>query len=111
MSERIKKLNDLLRDEVGKILLAELEKEEGVLVTVTGADVSHTLEHATIKISAYPSSQAKLVFEKINKKIYNIQQMLNKRLDMRPVPKIRFEIDTTEEKASQIEETFKKINN
>ena len=109
MSERLKKLNDLLRDEVGKILMAELEKEDDVLVTVTGADVSPTLEHATIKISIFPLNKAKKVIEKIEKQIYHIQQLLNKRLTMRPVPKIRFEIDSTEERASQIDELFKNL--
>ncbi|MBI2063377.1 MAG: ribosome-binding factor A [Candidatus Yanofskybacteria bacterium] len=111
MSERFKKLNDLLRDEVAKILLAELEKEDNVLVTVIAADVSGTLEHATIKISVFPPDKAAEVLKKIGKQIYNIQQLLNERLAMRPIPKIRFEIDTTEERASQIEEKLKNLNN
>lgn len=110
MSDRLQKLNDLLRDEVARILLVELEKEEDTLVTVTGADVSPTLEHATIKISVFPVNKADEVLKKIEKQIYHIQQLLNKRLAMRPIPKIRFEIDNTEERASQIEEKLKNLN-
>ena len=110
MSERLLKLNDLIRDEVAKILLAELEKDDSVLVTVIGADVSPTLEHATIKISVFPVNKANEVLKKIKEQIYHIQQLLNKRLAMRPIPKIRFEIDTTEERASQIEEKLKNLN-
>ncbi|MDO8591298.1 MAG: 30S ribosome-binding factor RbfA [bacterium] len=109
MSERIKKLNDLLRDEVAKILLTELEKENDALVTVIGADVSPTLEHATVKISVFPIAEEKQILEKIKKQIYHIQQLLNKRLIMRPVPKIRFETDQTEERASKIDELFKNL--
>lgn len=109
VSERLRKLNDLLRDEVAKILLAELEKDDGVLITVTGANISPTLEHATIKISVYPKNLSEQVLEKINKKIYAIQQMLNKCLAMRPVPKIRFEIDLTEERASKIDKLFQNL--
>lgn len=109
MTQRIKKLNDLLRDEVGKILVEEFEKEESALVTVTGANISPTLEHATIKLSVFPQDKAGEVIKKIEKQIYHIQQLLNKRLAMRPVPKIRFEIDTSEEKATKIEDLFKKI--
>ena len=90
MSDRLKKLNDLLRDEVAKILLAELEKDDNILVTVTGADASGTLEHATIKISVFPLNKAAEVLKGIGKQIYNIQQLLNKRLAMRPIPKIKF---------------------
>ncbi len=107
MSERLKKINDLLRDEVGKILLTEIE--EDALITVTGASISPTLEHATIKISVFPLLKAKEVLEKIKKDIYHIQQSLNKRLIMRPVPKIRFEIDQTEERANRIEELIEKV--
>jgi len=109
MSERLLKLNDLLRDEVAKILLAELEKDDSILVTVIGADVSHTLEHATIKISVFPTDKAGEVLRKIEKQIYHIQQLLNKRLAMRPIPKIRFEIDNTEERAAGVEKLIEKV--
>jgi len=110
MSNRLKKLNDLLRDEVGKMLKKELEFN-GVLVTVVRAVISPTLEHATIWISVLPESQRETVLQKINQKIYNLQQILNKRLAMRPVPKIRFEIDKTEEKAARIEKLLQKSQN
>lgn len=109
MSDRLRKLNDLLRDEVARIFLAELEKEGDVLVTVTGASVSPTLEHATIRISVFPQNQRNTIIKKIEKQIYHIQQLLNKRLNMRPIPKIRFEIDQTEERASKIDELFKNL--
>ena len=109
MSERIKKLNDLIRDEVGKILMTEVEAENNTLITVTGADVSPTLEHATIKISVFPSDKTDEILKKLKKQIYQIQQLLNKRLNMRPVPKIRFELDKTEEKAEKIEKLIEKV--
>ncbi len=102
MSERLKKLNDLLRDEAGKILKKELELNDA-LVTVVRADISPTLEHATVWISVFPESQEKSALKEINRNIYSLQQMLNKRLIMRPVPKIRFEIDKTEDRANKIE--------
>ena len=106
--ERLKKLNDLLRDEVGKILKSELELDNETFITVVRADVSPTLEHATIWISVFPESKRGTVLQKINHKIYFLQQILNKRLKMRPVPKIRFEIDKTEEEAARIEEMLQK---
>ncbi len=108
MSERIKKLNNLLRDEVGKILKSELELEAGILVTVVRAVVSPTLEHATIWISVFPESKKEAVLKKISRQIYSFQQILNRRLIMRPVPKIRFEIDRTEEEAARIEKLIEK---
>ena len=107
--ERIKKLNDLLRDEAGRIIAEKIEAEDGVLVTVTGADTSPTLEHATIRISVFPQDKANEIIKKIGRRIYHIQQLLNKKLIMRPVPKIRFEIDRTEEQAGKIDGLFKNL--
>lgn len=109
LSERIKKINDLLRDEVARIFLDELEKEDGILVTVTSADTSPTLEHTTIMISVFPKEKRNEIFKKLKKQIYHIQQTLNHRLNMRPIPKIRFEIDPSEERTNKIEEIFKNL--
>jgi len=109
VSERIKKINDLLRDEVGKILLTELRIDDGVLVTVMGARVSPTLEHATVLISVMPKEKSRVALKKISQQIYFIQQVLNKHLAMHPVPKIRFDIDATEEKAERIEKILQKV--
>ncbi len=106
-TERLKKLNDLLRDEAGKILKKELELND-VLVTVVRADISPTLEHATIWISVFPESREEQALREINRNIYSLQQAINKRLVMRPVPKIRFAIDKTEEGAARIEELIEK---
>ena len=100
---RNKKLNDLLRDVVAKIIEEELDVDGTPLVTVIGADVSPTLEHATIKISVLPLTLEKAVIAELKRDIYHIQQQVNKQLRMHPVPKIRFEIDHTEEHAARIE--------
>ncbi|MEK7615596.1 MAG: ribosome-binding factor A [Patescibacteria group bacterium] len=100
---RNKKLNDLLRDVVAKIVEEELDVEGTPLVTVMGAEVSPTGEHALVKISVLPPERSDVVLKELHHRIYDLQQMVNKSLVMRPVPKIRFEIDSTEERAARIE--------
>lgn len=109
MSDRITKLNALMRDTLAKILEEELDVPGTPLVTVMGAEVSHTLEHALIKISVLPLTQEKAVMAELKKRVYDIQQIVNKTLFMRPVPKIRFEIDTTEERAARIEKLLEEV--
>jgi ribosome-binding factor A len=41
--------------------------------------------------------------EKLNRFIYEIQQLLNKQLKIRPVPKIRFIHDKNPEEAAEVE--------
>ena len=108
MSERIKKINDHLRDETAKILLAELRGDDGAIVTVTRAEVSPTLEHATIYISVLPVQRATGVLRKTKQQIFFLQQALNHRLVMRPVPKIKFAIDHGPEQAARIAQLLEK---
>lgn len=104
MENRLKKVNELLKDELGVIIKEEVDFEDDILATIVSVDVSPTLEHASVRISIFPEDRIDSAFESLNNNIYDIQQKLNKRLIMRKVPKIRFEIDRTEEKASRIEE-------
>ena len=106
---RNKKLNDLLRDVVAKILEEDLDVEGSPLVTVVRAEISPTLEHATIWISVLPVSQSEFVLKELKKQIYHIQQAVNKTLHMHPVPKIRFDLDTTEERAARIEQLLEEV--
>lgn len=108
-TNRLNKVNELLRFEVSQILHKEIEAGTGVFVTVVRIEVSPTLEHATIYVSVFPDNKEKEVMQKIKRQIYPIQQMLNKKLSMRPVPKVRFDIDRSEERASKIEQILGKI--
>lgn len=109
MSERITKLNALLRDVVGKILAEELDVVGSPLVTTVRAEVSPTLEHAKVYVSVLPLTAADAVMKELKARIYDIQQMVNKTMFMRPVPKISFEIDTTEERAARIEKLLEEV--
>lgn len=107
MSRRIERVNQLLKEEVGKIIHRDLDLEEDVLVTVSNVDVSRTLEHAKVSISVLPLQNGKKVLDRLNKFIYSIQQELNKKLALRSMPKIFFVLDESEAKAKKIEEILK----
>ena len=79
------------------------------LVTVMGAEVSPTLEHAKIKISVLPTDRETDVLAELKHRIYDLQHIVNKTLHMHPVPKIRFEIDETEAKAARIEKLLENV--
>jgi len=84
---RNKKLNDHLRDVVAKIIEEELDMDGSPLVTVMGAEVSPTLEHAKIKISVLPTDRETDVLAELKHRIYDLQHIVNKTLHMHPVPK------------------------
>lgn len=106
---RIQRVNELIKQELNKIFLKYLDFGEGVLVTINAVKTSANLISAVIKISVIPEQKGKEIIDYLNKNIFDIQQNLNKRLKMRPIPKIFFKLDLTEVKAQKVEKIIEEI--
>ncbi|MDP2946175.1 MAG: 30S ribosome-binding factor RbfA [bacterium] len=107
--ERAEKFNKLLKKELGKIIFNFLDAKSGVLVTITQVLTNPNLFTSDVYISAYPSSETKEILDKLNSSIYQIQQLLNRKLEVRPVPKIIFKFDKNPEEAGKIEKLLEEI--
>lgn len=106
---RVQGVNSLIKNELSRILLREADFPENVLVTLIGVDTSTDLGQAKVYISAIPDNKIGEVFEILNKNIYKLQQKLNRRLKMRPIPRIVFKIEEKTEKAGKIEEILERL--
>ena len=107
MSDRIKKINSLLKQELNSLILSELEFPAGTLVTIMGVDTTKDLHYAKVYISVLPlefAAQVKKILERSN-----IQKFLFKKLSTKFIPKLEFIIDATEAKAREIEGLLDKI--
>lgn len=109
MSRRIQRVNELIKREIGTILLREIEFPKVVLVTVSKVETSVDLHQVKVYISVMPESQVDKIIQILNRQIYHLQQMLNKRLKMRPVPRITFLEEKGIAEAGKIEEILEKI--
>ncbi len=107
--ERIQRVNQLIKKEISQIILREFDFPKNILVTVTRVDVSRNLIHAKIYISVMPENETQQISEVLNQKIYDVQQRLNKRLKMRPIPKINFVVEKETAQAGKIEELLEEI--
>jgi len=105
---RMERVNELIRRELGAIISREIDVTGGI-VTFTRVELSDDLNYADIYFSVIPDEKSGDVLGEINKNIFDIQQGLNKRLRMRPVPKVRFHVDEEEEEARKIDELFKRV--
>lgn len=104
MSNRILRINQLIRRELSQLLLREVDFPKNILVTVTRVETSIGLNEAKIYISVIPGNRITWVLHILEKRVYGLQQRLNKRLRMRPTPKISFLGEKETGQAGRIEE-------
>ncbi len=107
--ERIQRVNQLIKKELSQIILKEFDFSKDTLVTLTRAETSLNLIQVKIYVSVMPESRSAGVLHILNQRIYNLQQKLNKRLKMRPMPKIKFIEEKETVQAGRIEELLEKI--
>ena len=108
MRQRIKRINQLLKEELGKILLKEGNFPKDCLVTITRVDTTVDLKEAKVWISVLPGNKAIQIINILNKRIYYFQQRINKILKLKTVPKIQFFIERKAREAARIEELLNK---
>ncbi|HUV81335.1 MAG TPA: 30S ribosome-binding factor RbfA [Patescibacteria group bacterium] len=104
MTKRTQRVNQLIRKEISMIFLREVIFPEGTLVTVTRVETADNLAQSRIFVSSIPENKIKSVLLILNKQIYQLQQELNQRLNMRPVPRICFVKEKETLEAGRIEE-------
>ena len=109
--KRIEQVNQLIKKELSQIMIREVEFPVGAMVTVTRVDTSSNLIQSTVYISVMPDSEMKETMRRLNGIIYYLQQLLNKRLKMRPIPKIIFKEEKETVRAEEVEEILEDIKN
>ena len=108
MNNRIEKVNSLLEKEIGQIILRDFSFVD-VLPTLTHVDTTANLIEARVYISVFPEGKTDQVIKALNGGVKDIQKKINKKLNMRPIPKIIFIKDTNIEEASRVEELLYKL--
>ena len=109
MPARINRVNELIRTTVAEIIAREVELPLGSFVTVAKVDTSRDLRYARVFVSVFPEKQFGKTLEFLRKRLYLIQGNLNKKLHMKPLPRIEFVPDKTEAEADKIEKILKEL--
>ncbi len=102
MNYRPLRVGNLIRDELSAIILRELEFP-GALVTITAVAIDQKLEMAKVKVSILPGDKAETALTELESQAGRLQHELSHKLNIRPMPRIRFELDHGPEKAADIE--------
>ena len=107
-SYRQERLRKLLHRAVGEIIAKSVPLPEA-LATVSGVELSKTQEHATVRVTVFPFEKSAEVLEELNRHIGAVQRELNEKLRLHPVPKIRFEIDESEERGGETRDVLDRL--
>ena len=108
MKNRIERINQLIRERVAEVLSRDIFVK-GSLITVQEVSTSKDLNHAKIKVSVMPFSESAKVMKILEKQAPTIQAKLNLVVRIKFVPRIKFYLDVSEEKAGRVEEILRNI--
>lgn len=103
MAGRMEKVDELIAQQLGQIIASEVEMPQGSIVTITNVKTSPDLKHAKVFLSVLPDENKREVMSLLINNAYEFQKILNDKVTLRSVPKLRFQIDESGQKAAELE--------
>lgn len=103
MSDRLPKINTLIKKHVAEIMARELDLKPGVFLTLAKVDTSPDLRYAQIFVSVFPESEVNYAMTALQNEKHAIQKKLHAKMHVKILPQIRFTLDLTEARADEIE--------
>lgn len=109
-SHRLKQVNELIQQELGKILSKKIGLPPDSLVTITKVRTSPDLSQARVFISIMPANKKASILAILNKKIGDLQHELGEIVILRKTPRLKFSFDIDQEKIAHIDGLIDKIH-
>jgi len=101
MNHRKERFNSLIREELAKIILREINLE-GALITLTEVQIADDLKSANAYVSILPSEKKENVLKILSRSRNFLQGILMKKI-RQVLPTINFKIDEGIENAAKLE--------
>ena len=104
MSRRMGRVNGLLREELSQLILRELKDPRvASFVTITEVDTSPDLDHARVYVSVMATPEEQVdVMKGLKSAEGFLRATLRSRVQMRKIPTLTFELDTTMERGADL---------
>ena len=103
---RSERVSSLIQSELSKIIAREVEFPVGSLATIVNVDVDKKLERAKIGVSVIPESAAADALRIVNDRASELQFLLSRTLNIKPMPRLMFQLDHGNENAAIVEKTL-----
>lgn len=107
---RVERVSALLKRELSLLIEEDFSESFGV-ISVSDVFVSPDFKNAKVYLSFLNDDKEELILTKINKKAYEYQKLLGRKLKMRYTPKLNFHIDVSLDKVNKIDSLLKEVDN
>jgi len=108
MNNRIERVGELLKQELSKLIKAEISEDYGI-ITVTDVIVGGDFKEAKVFISCFDKIYEQKVVDELKKHKLQFQQYLGRNLTMKFTPRLEFMIDKNQDKVEEIEKILQEI--
>ena len=102
MNFRKERMGEEVRDRLSQMIREELELKD-MLVTITEVVVAGDLSEARVRVSVLPDDKADEAVRILSRFAGRFQGMLVRQMNIKPIPRIAFEIDLCPQRAAVIE--------
>jgi len=109
VSKRLQRVNELIKEQISRIILREIEFFPNILVTVTRVETSSDFRDTNVFISVLPEKNRSKTVDFLNRKIGLLQREINKSLRMKPLPRLNFLEERETAEAGKIEEILVRL--
>jgi len=106
---RIDQINNVLQKVLAEMIAKDFCSSRDSLVSLTRVECSGNLQEAKVFISVLPDQKRDATVASLNRGIHFFQEKVNKKLKMRPVPRIFFVGDSKPEEAQQVETLLEQL--
>lgn len=102
-------INELIQNTLAQIFISEVEVPKEFFISVTKINCAPNLKTANAYISVLPFSKSAAALKFLINSRHEIQKFLGRKINLQFTPILRFTIDHTEEKASEIYSELDKL--
>jgi ribosome-binding factor A len=104
---RTDRINEQLRQEISLLIREEVRDPRVGLATITGVEASPELDHARVYVTALNDEQKEEALAGLRSAAPFIRGQLGKRLHIRRIPELHFQVDRKLENALRIEQLLR----
>ena len=109
MSQRIERINELVRQELGRFIMREVELPENSLVTITRVETTPDMKNAKVYVTILPDNLRGTILELLRKNNRQLHELLKAEIENKIVPNFNFLIDDQEVYANKIDRILDEI--